>query len=424
MFLKLIPFLFTKRKAAFACVFLCSIATTNSIAQDTASSDDLFVAARKAAFDNNDYNTAKIYCIKALELSPSYADIRIFLGRLYTWSKVYDSAKISFEKAITDAPSYADAYIAYADLEYWNDHYKNALSVINEGLKNNASNVDLLIRKAKVENAIHDYKNANKSLNKIFTIDKKNAEALKLANTIKDNAALNKAAVSYDYVYFDKQFSDPWQLVSFDYTRSTKLGSITGRVNYANRFKENGVQYELEAYPHISKTFYSYLNFGFSDNNSVFPHWRAGFSLYSNLPASFEAEVGWRYLYFSNPTNILTAYIGKYYKNYLLSARTYLTPGKTGFSNSYSISARYYYGNADNYFGATAGAGISPDDRAFAQQLESDEGLKSYKASLEFRHSFKTLNIITLNASWINQEYLPKTSGNQYQAGIGYMRRF
>jgi len=45
---------------------------------DTTSSDGLFQAARTAAFDQKDYPLAKRYCLKALERSPNYADIRIF----------------------------------------------------------------------------------------------------------------------------------------------------------------------------------------------------------------------------------------------------------------------------------------------------------------------------------------------------------
>ena len=171
--------------------------------------------------------------------------------------------------------------------------------------------------------------------------------------------------------YFDKQFADPWHLVSLDYSRLTKMGSIIGRINYANRFGKNGVQYEVDAYPHISKTFYAYANVGYSDNVGVFPHWRAGFSLYANLPKSFELELGSRFLYFSGPTNILTGYLGKYYKNYLLGVKAYITPVDNSVSQSYSALARYYFGGADDFVGLTIGTGISPDERALQQQLNN-----------------------------------------------------
>ena len=41
-----------------------------------------------------------------------------------------------------------------------------------------------------------------------------------------------------------------------------------------------------------------------------------------------------------------------------------------------------------------------------------------------YRRSIHSLNIFTLDATWINQEYLAKTFGNQFDFGIGYQRRF
>jgi len=392
------------------------------IAQDTLSADRLFQMARKAAFEENNYTKAKEYCNKALEVSPGYTDVTIFLGRLYSWNKQYDSARINFQKALDQKADYTDASVAYADMEYWADNNKKALSIIDTALVYHPQSNDLLLRKAKILNALHEYKEAHKILNDILEEDKNNTGARVLAARLYNNAALNKVGISYDYVYFDKQFADPWHFVSLDYSHLTKIGSVIGRINYANRFGKNGVQYEVDAYPHISKTFYAYANIGYSDNVGVFPHWRAGFSLYANLPASFELEVGSRYLYFSGPTNILTGYLGKYYKNYLLGVRTYITPGSNSVSQSYKALARYYFGGADDFVGLTIGTGIFPDERALQQQINYT--LKTYGGSFEFRHVVKTFNIISFYTSLINQEYLPKTKGNQIQVGVRYQRRF
>jgi YaiO family outer membrane protein len=85
----------------------------------------------------------------------------------------------------------------------------------------------------------------------------------------------------------------------------------------------DGLQYELESYPRFSKTFYAYANIGYSDNVGVFPKWKAGASLYANLPKAFEAELGIRYLYFNSAAYIYTLYIGKYYKSFLFG--TYIS---------------------------------------------------------------------------------------------------
>lgn len=392
--------------------------------EDTLTSDGLFKAARHAAFNENDYGKAKAFCAKALTQSPDYADIRIFLGRLYAWSKQYDSARSCFKAVLYKQPAYEDASLAYSDVEYWSENYQQALMVVDSGLVYHPASNDLLLRKAKVLNAMGLYKRADSAVTVLLKKDRGNTEALALANRIKDNVAVNKVSISYDYVNFDQKFpsTDPWHLVSMDYTRQTKLGSVTGRINYANRFKENGVQYELEAYPHISKTFYSYVSAGYSNNVGVFPQWRGGFSLYANLPVSFEGELGWRYLYFTSSTNIFTAYLGKYYKSWLFGLRTYVTPGGTGTSQSYNASARYYFGGADDFLGLTIGTGVSPDDRAISQLIKTN--LKTYKAALDFKHTIGSFNVITFNASIINQELQTGVKGNQVQVGLGYVRRF
>ncbi len=392
--------------------------------QDTLTSDGLFQAARFAAFKENDYPKAIHYSHKGLTLSPNYSDFMIFLGRIYTWTGKLDSAEFYFRKAIATSPKYIDAYVGFADMLYWNDRNQEALDMCNLGLKSDPRSTDLLYRKAQVLYSLRDFEHASKLTDTLLAIDKDYAKARALASRIKDQVAINKVGADYDFVYFDKEFSNPWHLADIYYTRNTKMGSVTARVDYANRFQTNGLQYELESYPHISNLFYGYLNVGYSNDVGVFAHYRAGASLTANLPHAFEAEVGYRYLYFTSSTNIFTAYIGKYYKDFLFGARTYLTPDVNTISQSYSIFGRYYYGDADNYIALTLGTGISPDDQSLNYQLSSEYKLKTYKAGLNIWHSIKKLNLLTFDLSIINQEYLPHTAGNQMQAGLGYARRF
>jgi len=394
---------------------------------DTASSDGLLVAARKAAFDNKDYERAKKYLYHALSLSPGYADIKIFLGRIHTWSDNLDSARFYFNDVLKADPGHEDASVAYGDMEFWNNNNEKAFDIVSAALQLHPASEELLIRKAKILNNMRRYTEADIAVQEALRINRNNSDARSLANKIKELSTKNKIGLSYDYVYFDKQFSDPWHLVSFDYTRRTGIGSITGRVNYANRFTENGVQYELESYPRISKTFYSYISVGYSQNVGVFPEWRGGFSLYINLPKSYEADLGIRYLKFSgDPTLIYTAYLGKYYKSWLLGARTYITPST--FTNivsaSYTASARYYYGSADDVMGISVGYGISPDDRFNSIQIDSKERLVSYKAGLTFKKKVSKFNVISIDGTWFSQEYLPQTKGNQYQFSLGWLYRF
>ena len=396
-------------------------------AQQVISSDELLKQAKIAAFESKDYSLAKKYLFQALQQSPNYTDISIFLGRIYAWTNQYDSAVVFFESAIKLSPSYVESYIAYSDLLYWNNQNTEALSITNAGLSYQPESTDLLIRKAKILNQLRIFGEAQIIVQQLILKDKNNTTARLLANRIRENASKNRIGISYDYTGFDKQFNDPWHLLSIDYGRTTALGSVIGRINYANRFAEPGYQYEIEAYPRISKVFYSYVSGGYSEQVGVFPKWRSGFSLYANLPKSYEAELGFRYLKFSGtPVWIYTGYIGKYYKSWLFGARTYVTPGtfikKPSFS--YSASARYYMASADDMIAANIGYGISPDDRFNNIQINNVTNLVSYRAGLTFRKKVSTFHVFTIDAGWFNQEYLPDTKGNQYQFSIAWLLRF
>ncbi|MDB5137298.1 MAG: hypothetical protein JWP37_3901 [Mucilaginibacter sp.] len=407
-------------------VFLFIISFNVVSAQTEFSSDELFQQARKAAFDQKDYSKAIGLSKLALVKSPDYSDIRIFLGRVYTWSDKVDSARTEFSKVLSKHPDNDDASFAFGSLEYWNNNSSKALQLVQGGLKYHPKSKDLLLLKAKVLNDLHRFSEANAILDTLIKADPGNSDAHALAGRVRDNASLNKIGVTYDYIYFDKEFKDPWQLASIEYSRQTGIGSVIGRINYANRFNSTGLQYEVDAYPHISKTFYAYVSGGYSGNVGVFPKYRSGFSLYANLPASFEAEAGFRYLYFTSSTWIYTASVGKYLGSFWFNFRTYLTPSNSSISQSYTLHARYYTGGADDYLSLGIGTGISPDDPRNIILLNGGNNYKlhSDNISAALYHSFKRLNVFFITGSLDNQEYQFQTRGNQLDIGAGYLRRF
>ncbi len=390
----------------------------------TISSDEYFQMARKTAFEKDDYPAAINLCRQALLQSPGYTDIQIFLGRVYFWNKQTDSALIILKAALENKPAYEDASVAITDVEYFSDHYSGALYYCEQGLKYNPASKELMVRKAKCLAALDRYKEAWILTDSLLQTDPANEALRLLAARIRDNNSKNKIGISYDYTGFDKQFDNPWHLVSIDYSRQTKAGSFIGRINYANRHTKNGVQFEVDAYPRISKLFYAYANVGYSPDMPVFPKFRAGFSIYANLPKSFEADAGFRYLNFDNDTWIYTASLGKYYKNFWFNGRTYLTPSGSRISQSYTITTRYYLKGADDYITFFIGQGISPDDRSQAIQLNNAYKLQTKRIGGGYRFSVKKFNIFSLAASFENVEYLPKTKGNQVNISVGYQRRF
>jgi len=160
------------------------------------------------------------------------------------------------------------------------------------------------------------------------------------------------------------------QYYTLNYGRQTKYGSIVAKMNFSRRFNDNGVQFEVDMYPKITKGLYAYLNVGFSDSY-LYPDVRYGAELYKSLPKSFEVSLGFRALKYSTTTNIYTGSVGWYTGNSYWSFRPYLTPGDSGTSKSGVINYRKYRSDADNYFSVSLGMGFSPEFERFS--LEGNE---------------------------------------------------
>ncbi len=392
--------------------------------QSSPGAEDLFHEARSEAFDHHQYSVAIQTCRTALGLSPTDPDIRVFLGRLYAWSHNADSARLEFALALRQHRGYEDACIAWSDLEWWNGNDSAALSICLYGLDAHPASLELGERRARLLAALHRYREAKNAIDSLLATAPKNTAIRSLAGKIQEEAAGNKIGVSYDFVYFNREYKDPWHLANLEYSRQTGLGSVIGWVNYANRFRENGVQFETEAYPHISRSFYGYIDFGYSPQATLFPAWRTGASLYVNLPHAFEADAGFRYLYFSSSTWLYTFSLGKYYRNLWFNARCYLVPGQGGTSQSVTLTTRYYYGGADDYYMIAAGTGISPDDNTVIVQLASPHRLQTQKLQGGWRHVIHRRHIVFAGLQWLRQEYQPDVYGREWDLNAGYLYRF
>lgn len=407
-------------------IFLNLISISIFAQNNQPSSEDLFNQARKLAFDDKNYVKAIALTKDALKQSPDYADIRIFLGRLYTWTDKPDSARIEFKKVLEKNQGYEDLYLAYGSLEYWNDNPEEASRIVSEGLKYNEKSESLMLLSVKIDRELKKVDEANSTLNRLLKLNPNFTEARALASSGGNIGSKNRIGITYDYVHFDKQFDDPWHLASITYSRQTGIGSLSTRVNLGNRFKTNGTQFELDFYPRISNTFYAYVSGGYSGDVGVFPEYRTGFSLYANLPSAFEAEAGFRMLSFGDPTWIYTGSLGKYYKNFWFNLRTFITPSNNSVSQSVAFNTRYYFGGAEDYLSFGIGTGLSPDNPR--NNLLYNNGntykLKSKNISIGYRTSIKTSNILFVKASLENQEYIQNTRGNQIELGLGYIKQF
>ncbi|UOU98330.1 YaiO family outer membrane beta-barrel protein [Chryseobacterium daecheongense] len=404
--------------------FLLLLSSPLFYSQENLSADELFAKARTTAFEQKDYNASIILAKQALEKAPDYTDISIFLGRVYTWNKDLASARAVFEDLGKKDIKDEDYFIAYASLEYWNDQYDKAIEILDKGLTYHPQSEALWLLKTKNHFANKDYTEAEKAIQTVLSINPKNTEATGLAIRINEFIIKNAVGIIYNYSHFDKQFDNDWHIVGIHYKRITPIGPVILRGNYANKFAESGTQIELEAYPRLSKTFYLYIGGGYSNDIGIFPKYRTGASLNANLPRSFEAEIGYRQIYFTNNIWMLTASAGKYYKNFWFNIRTYITPDKENIAHSYTGTVRYYTKSAQDYFALQAGTGISPEE--YRNNLLENESfkLKTFKIGAEYNFSIQKTNLFSLSMIYYIQEYLPNKKGNQFDILIGYTKKF
>jgi YaiO family outer membrane protein len=417
-----------KLKAFIITILTLFVWSKSSYAQKDLDSDELFKMARDMAFEKKDYPKAIELCQQALVKSPNYEDIRVFLGRIYIWNDKLDDARKELNQVLKLNPKNKEAISSFIDLEYWNDNSLEALEYCNKGLGFYPNDEELSIKKGKVLNDLKRFDEALKLINQVIERYPQNTDARTLAARIRDNASQSFLTLSYDYFYFDKNYNSslhesPWHLASLAYSRGTKYGTVIGRITYANRFGDNGYQAEIDAYPRISKTFYSYVNLGYSADSPVFPKFRNGFSLYANLPKSFEGEVGYRYLKFTDATWIYTTSVGKYIGNYWFNLRAFFVPGESDFSQSYTLTTRYYFGGSFDFLSIGIGTGISPDESRNVL-LDGQKKLNSVKANFTYSRVIKERNILSFNASWFNEQQSGKPNGNQLDAGFSFRRQF
>ncbi|MEO8795975.1 MAG: YaiO family outer membrane beta-barrel protein [Daejeonella sp.] len=393
-------------------------------AQDEPDSDELFKIARKEAFDNSNYPKAIAISKKALDRSPDYADIRIFLGRLYTWSDKPDSARTEFKRVLTSEPKNEEALSAYFDVEYFNDQFPEALKIATDGLQYYPESETFTLKKAKALNSLESTKEAYQLTSSFLNNHPDSKGILDLNESLKDELRIHSVGLGYSYIYFDKRYTDPWQIASVYYGNKSKAFSYTVGLNYANRFSQNGTELEAESYPRIMKGLYSYIGLASAlTGDGLYPKYRIGFSLYKSLPKSLEAELGIRHLKFTKSTDVFVLGLGKYLGNNFYNVRSYLTPSDGKLSASVNLIVKFILNdNRNDFFGFNLGTGASPDDNS--RLLDVPNLLNSYKAGLDYSHTIKKRSVISLSGTFVNEEFIIGTYGNQFNMSVGFQHKF
>lgn len=381
--------------------------------------------ARSFAF-KGELDKAKNICLKIL--SDEYnSDAALLLGRIYAWDARYDSSRMVINEFLAKYPDNPEGLDVLADVELWSGNYENAIAYCDKALTNDSANVKFLLKKANIYQSNNQTEDAVKVLENLLKTNNQNAEVIQKLREYRVKLMKNEIRLQYIFDYFQDDFNrDPWSMISLQYSRKTKFGTIIPKINLADKFGTNGIQAEIDIWPKISKNNYGYLNYGFS-SSAVFPENRFGAEWYHNFPKAFEGSLGLRILDFGvESTEIYTASFGKYFSNNWASFRGYMTPDTSGVSFSGAVQFRHYLGDPENYLNMKIGYGISPDDNRnlVNSELNSRLNLKTAMLRIEYNHIFKNIWIINVGGAISNEEILPGKSSNYFTLDLSISRLF
>ncbi len=381
--------------------------------------EESFYTARSFAFEGK-WDIARDTLYNILTKYPEYTDVRSLLASTYSWDGKYERAREQFNRITSTERKNKEVWVAAIKNEIYAEDYYIALGLANKALLYLKVDAEVESLKGK---ALESLRKEKEQATDSMGVKVRNALESPL---LQNNVTIANSVDIYDVVY------DPMFYSSISYGRETKVGSIIPQINYANRFKTNGLQYGLDFYPKFSKTFYAYLNYGYS-NAPIFPDHRIGVELYANLPKSLETSLGVRYLDF-NPVKatVYTGSIGLYQGNYYLSLRPYVTPRENAnISFSGGFLARKYLKDGDNYLGVNMGMGYSPELKQFrdGDELLAETLLFIESQRLAFSYQFtgkENPNSYNVNLGIARQE-LVFDSGNfawSVSAGLTYRVKF
>lgn len=388
--------------------------------QDTFDPDELLAQARTLILDGK-YTEGRKIAFRALDKYPNYADILILVGRSYSWEGKNDSASIFLDRAIIASPTYTDGYSAYLDNLTWAEQYDKAKDILAKAKSNLGTPIpdEITYRESRLYYYQEQYEEAFALAEPLFDKGFAQEGMLGYMQNLQRLRRTNAIGATYDYDTFQDEIS-PWHTWSvYGRTRTNLTGALIARVTQSARFDDFGTLYELDAYPSIGKNGYAYLNVGGS-GASFFPKFRFGASYYHNLPKAWEIEGGYRYLGFTEVTNIITGSLGKYAGNWWINLRLNVIPDGSSTGTSSQLTARYYFKTSEDFFSLQLGTGVSPDE----ETRDQTQLLNSYRARLGYQQLISPKFMIYGYTGYSRDELSTDNFRNNINISLGMEYRF
>ncbi len=404
-------------------LFFITFFTTTFLFSQKVNTDSLLVVTNKLISVEKNYDKAITLSHIAIKNAPNYLDFHLALGRSYKMKNEIDSARYYFNYVIDKNPKYKEAFTYLTQLEIEQKNSSAALTTIDKALLLYPEEKEFQLLKLRAINLNEDTK---KTVDYLTVLIEKYPADQNLKDQLYDIKLVSYAdriGVSNNRTSFNRDGVGPWNLTSVQFVKQLKKVTLIGRYNYTDRQSNkssilNGSQYEVESYIKTSKTNYSYLSMGFSDDK-VFPKVRLSYSFFQNLGNSWESELGIRYNKFINNENYSAALgFGKYIGPGWLNIKSYMQLNQKKPYPSFSATYRYYFNTRFDYFSVSSGYGTSPDERETIADFENRISLNSFRIGVGYNKVMWKKFILGAQTGFNRQEYTPSKYQNELNISL------
>jgi len=402
-------------------VFL--IVTSGTLAQKI-NVDSLYYQARDL-YKEKAYESALVKTNQALIIAPNYIDIRILQIRIAQQTKRVEKASYDIVYLLNNNDSILVKPLVLK--HFYN--FKNKENLASYIEKTNTffrNNINYRLAKTEALLFVNEIKLAKEELSILMKLPRNDKQNYTFHLLLK-RLSKNQIGINHETLSFLKEYptQKTWNTTSIEYLHYFGLSAATARITYSDRVAKEGVLYEIESYPVLSKKWYTFVNFSVSSKSDFFQNYGSKVSLYHTLNKGIEIETGFRYLKFDEDsffTSIggLSIYKGNYYINF----RAFIGPkSEDKFIQNYQLNTRYYLKNAEDYVFIKLGTGIAPDQSSQVSSIASYSNYNSYYTNLGIHKWVGNYNF-QVALGYLYEELKNNKVGNQINTTIGCRYRF
>ena len=384
--------------------------------------DSLFQVARSYAQENN-YDLSLSILVPLVHEFPTNSDYSSYAARVYFWQGNAIKAKEYIDKNWNRESADAENLLLFIRISTVNQSYTDAINTANFAAQRFPDGkYDFLLLQAIAHEAAGNDTDAIEVINKID----KNALNYNGAQYIKTTILKkqkNMISASYLFTFFQPENIEPQHLAYIEYKRNFKKFTQLFRVNYANMFKSDALQFETDSYIKLKHQDYIYLNVGLAPKQNLFPQYRGGAEYFKDFNKTIGASLGARFLYFNstNSTFLLTGHFAYNVKSFTFNYRPFVALGIPKTLVSHVFYARKNNYNKESYLQLDLQYGALP---YFTYTVDLVTRLNAYRVGTSGKIRIKDNFFVQPALLYEYEEYVPNTYRNRFIAHVILSQRF